>query len=51
MKGGNGKTASNAQIIQKWRLLPADFSEKSGTYIDICVYICICIDVYINMTA
>ena len=30
MKAANGKTTSNAQIVQKWRLLPADFSEKSG---------------------
>jgi len=30
MKAANGKTTSNAQIVQKWRLLPADFSEKTG---------------------
>lgn len=30
MKTANSKTISNAQIIQKWKLLPADFSEKTG---------------------
>ena len=30
MKEGNKKTDSNAQIVQKWILLPGDFSEKSG---------------------
>jgi long-chain-fatty-acid--CoA ligase ACSBG len=30
MKAANKKTTSNAQIVQKWRLLPADFSEKTG---------------------
>ena len=27
---GNAKTTSNAQIVQKWKWLPADFSEKAG---------------------
>jgi long-chain-fatty-acid--CoA ligase ACSBG len=30
MKQANGKTTSNAQIVQKWRWLPQDFSEKEG---------------------
>jgi len=30
MKRANAKTTSNAQIIQKWTLLPTDFSEKTG---------------------
>ncbi len=30
MKKGNSKTTSNAQIVQKWIWLPADFSEKAG---------------------
>jgi len=30
MKTANSKTTSNAQIIQKWRWLPVDFSEKEG---------------------
>ena len=30
MKKANSKTTSQAQIIQKWILLPADFSEKTG---------------------
>ena len=30
MKKANGKTTSNAQIVQKWRLLPQDFSEGTG---------------------
>ena len=30
MKTGNSTTTSNAQIVQKWRLLPVDFSEKQG---------------------
>jgi long-subunit acyl-CoA synthetase (AMP-forming) len=30
MKTANSKTTSNAQIIQKWAMLPADFSEKAG---------------------
>jgi long-chain-fatty-acid--CoA ligase ACSBG len=30
MKKANGKTTSSAQIVQKWKLLPVDFSEKAG---------------------
>lgn len=30
MKEANKKTESNAQIVQKWKLLPCDFSEKTG---------------------
>ena len=30
MKEANSKTTSNAQIVQKWAWLPADFSEKGG---------------------
>lgn len=30
IKTANSKTTSNAQIIQKWKMLPADFSEKQG---------------------
>ena len=30
MKKGNSKTTSNAQIIQKWKMLTVDFSEKAG---------------------
>eukprot|EP01040_Poterioochromonas_malhamensis_P007352 gene7352-7933_t len=30
MKQANSKTTSNAQIVQKWRWLPVDFSEKEG---------------------
>jgi len=30
MKKANGKTTSNAQIVQKWKWLPVDFSEKAG---------------------
>lgn len=30
VKKGNSKTTSNAQIVQKWKWLPADFSEKAG---------------------
>jgi long-chain-fatty-acid--CoA ligase ACSBG len=30
MKVANGKTTSNAQIVQKWIWLPIDFSEKEG---------------------
>jgi long-chain-fatty-acid--CoA ligase ACSBG len=30
MKAANSKTTSNAQIVQKWRLLPVDFNEKAG---------------------
>ncbi len=30
VKKANSKTTSNAQTVQKWRLLPCDFSEKAG---------------------
>ena len=30
MKKANAKTTSNAQIVQKWRLLKTDFSESAG---------------------
>ena len=30
MKAANKKTESNAQIVQKWKLLVHDFSEKTG---------------------
>lgn len=30
VKKANSKTTSNAQIVQKWKLLPVDFSEKAG---------------------
>ncbi len=30
VKTANRKTTSNAQIVQKWRWLPKDFSEKEG---------------------
>ena len=30
VKTANGKTTSNAQIVQKWKWLPVDFSEKEG---------------------
>jgi long-subunit acyl-CoA synthetase (AMP-forming) len=30
MQAANRKTTSNAQIVQKWRLLPIDFCEKNG---------------------
>ena len=30
MKVANGKTTSSAQIVQKWKMLPVDFSEKAG---------------------
>jgi long-chain-fatty-acid--CoA ligase ACSBG len=30
MKEGNSKTTSNAQIVQKWKMLPVDLSEKAG---------------------
>jgi long-chain-fatty-acid--CoA ligase ACSBG len=30
MKAANAKTTSNAQIVQKWTMLPTDLSEKAG---------------------
>jgi long-subunit acyl-CoA synthetase (AMP-forming) len=30
VKAANKKAISNAQVVQKWRWLPEDFSEKSG---------------------
>lgn len=30
MKQANKKTTSNAQIVQKWKMLPIDLSEKAG---------------------
>jgi long-chain-fatty-acid--CoA ligase ACSBG len=30
MKSANGKTTSNAQIVQKWKMLPVDLSERAG---------------------
>eukprot|EP01006_Ploeotia_vitrea_P029918 TRINITY_DN62381_c0_g1_i1.p1 TRINITY_DN62381_c0_g1~~TRINITY_DN62381_c0_g1_i1.p1 ORF type:complete len:506 (+),score=10.07 TRINITY_DN62381_c0_g1_i1:497-2014(+) len=30
MKAANKKTTSNAQVVQKYKLLPVDFSEKAG---------------------
>jgi len=30
MKAANKKTSSNAQIVQKWKLLSVDFSEKEN---------------------
>jgi long-chain-fatty-acid--CoA ligase ACSBG len=30
MKAANTKTTSNAQVVQKWSLLPTDLSEKAG---------------------
>lgn len=30
MKAGNKLTTSNAQIVQKWKMLPIDFSEAAG---------------------
>ena len=30
MKAANKRTESNAQIVQKWKLLVHDFSEKTG---------------------
>jgi len=30
VKVANSKTASSAQIVQKWKMLPVDFSEKGG---------------------
>ena len=30
MKAANAKTTSNAQIVQKWTMLPVDLSEKAG---------------------
>lgn len=30
MKAANARAISNAQIVQKWKMLPKDFSEKAG---------------------
>jgi len=30
VKAANKKTTSSAQIVQKWKMLPVDFSEKAG---------------------
>jgi long-chain-fatty-acid--CoA ligase ACSBG len=30
MKAANSKTTSNAQVVQKWSILPTDLSEKAG---------------------
>lgn len=30
MQEANKKTTSNAQVVQKWKMLPQDFSEKEG---------------------
>mmetsp|Transcript_5029 Transcript_5029/g.7686 ORF Transcript_5029/g.7686 Transcript_5029/m.7686 type:complete len:660 (+) Transcript_5029:95-2074(+) len=30
MKKANSRTTSNAQVVQKWRMLPVDLSEKAG---------------------
>jgi long-chain-fatty-acid--CoA ligase ACSBG len=30
VKEANKKTTSNAQVVQKWVMLPVDFSEKAG---------------------
>jgi long-chain-fatty-acid--CoA ligase ACSBG len=30
IKAANSKTTSNAQIVQKWKMLPVDLSEKAG---------------------
>ena len=30
MKTANSKTTSNAQIVQKWKMMPRDLSEKAG---------------------
>lgn len=30
MKAANRKTTSQAQVVQKWALLPVDFAEKTG---------------------
>jgi long-chain-fatty-acid--CoA ligase ACSBG len=31
MRAGNSKTTSSAQVVQKWAVLPRDFSEAEGT--------------------
>ena len=31
MRAGNSKTVSSAQVVQKWAVLPRDFSEADGT--------------------
>lgn len=30
VKKANAKTTSSAQVVQKWKWLPTDFSEKAG---------------------
>jgi long-chain-fatty-acid--CoA ligase ACSBG len=30
MKRANARTTSNAQVVQKWKMLPVDFCEKAG---------------------
>ena len=30
VKAANKKTTSSAQVVQKWKMMPTDFSEKEG---------------------